>query len=59
MAQISVGLNSALGPIAPKLLDRHFLRKHGSGAYYGQASGSPSPEKAGPATSEQGRLGFL
>jgi L-ribulose-5-phosphate 4-epimerase len=25
-------------PIQPELLDRHFLRKHGPGAYYGQRS---------------------
>src|ERR1017187_6010595 len=38
MAQISVGLDSSLSPIRLQLLDRHFLRKHGSGAYYGQTS---------------------
>ena len=27
------------GPLDPVLLDRHFLRKHGSGAYYGQPGG--------------------
>ncbi len=27
------------GPLAPALLDRHFLRKHGSGATYGQPEG--------------------
>jgi len=32
----TVALNHAAGPIAPHLLDRHFLRKHGPGAYYGQ-----------------------
>jgi L-ribulose-5-phosphate 4-epimerase len=26
-------------PIARELLDRHYLRKHGAGAYYGQAKG--------------------
>jgi L-ribulose-5-phosphate 4-epimerase len=29
-------LNPALKPIQPRLLDKHFLRKHGPGAYYGQ-----------------------
>jgi L-ribulose-5-phosphate 4-epimerase len=39
MAQFSLGLNADLAQISPELLDRHFLRKHGSHAYYGQASG--------------------
>jgi len=59
MAQISLGLAPSLGPIASELLDRHFLRKHGTGAYYGQASASRSPDQAVPAVPEQGRLGFL
>lgn len=29
-------LNPAAAPIAQALLDKHFLRKHGPGAYYGQ-----------------------
>jgi L-ribulose-5-phosphate 4-epimerase len=29
-------INPQMGPIAQELLDRHFLRKHGAGAYYGQ-----------------------
>lgn len=36
IAYQTVALNRAAGPIAPHLLDRHFLRKHGPGAYYGQ-----------------------
>lgn len=31
---------AATPPIAPHLLDRHFRRKHGPGAYYGQGQGS-------------------
>jgi L-ribulose-5-phosphate 4-epimerase len=31
-------LRSGAEPIQPELLDRHFLRKHGPGAYYGQRS---------------------
>lgn len=31
-------LNPAAGPIPQVLLDKHFLRKHGAGAYYGQVS---------------------
>ena len=30
-------INPQMGPMAPELLDRHFLRKHGAGAYYGQS----------------------
>lgn len=36
MAYQTVALNGAAGPISPHLLDKHFLRKHGPGAYYGQ-----------------------
>lgn len=36
MAYYSLTLNPALNPIDQELLDKHFLRKHGVGAYYGQ-----------------------
>ncbi len=36
MAYYTVTLGHAADPISPALLDRHFLRKHGAGAYYGQ-----------------------
>jgi L-ribulose-5-phosphate 4-epimerase len=36
MAYYSLTLNPALNPIDQELLDKHFLRKHGAGAYYGQ-----------------------
>jgi len=36
MAYNDFSLNSKLGPIDQALLDKHFLRKHGSNAYYGQ-----------------------
>jgi len=36
MALWSLVANPALGPIAQPLLNKHFLRKHGPGAYYGQ-----------------------
>jgi L-ribulose-5-phosphate 4-epimerase len=36
MALHSLALNPKLPPIPQPLLDKHFLRKHGSGAYYGQ-----------------------
>jgi L-ribulose-5-phosphate 4-epimerase len=36
MAYSSVVLNPAVQPIADVLRDKHFLRKHGASAYYGQ-----------------------
>jgi len=33
----SVMLNPGVRPLAPALRDKHFLRKHGPGAYYGQS----------------------
>jgi len=36
MAANSLRLNPAAGAIPPPLLDKHFLRKHGNKAYYGQ-----------------------
>jgi L-ribulose-5-phosphate 4-epimerase len=36
MALLSTSLNSTLEPLPAHLLDKHFLRKHGPGAYYGQ-----------------------
>ena len=36
MALNSLTLAPELPPIAPDLLERHFSRKHGPGAYYGQ-----------------------
>ena len=36
MAAISFSLNPRVGSIYTSLLDKHFLRKHGKGAYYGQ-----------------------
>lgn len=40
MAMNSLALNPTLGPVSPHLLDKHFLRKHGAGAYYGQGGGA-------------------
>jgi L-ribulose-5-phosphate 4-epimerase len=37
MAYTSVTLNAAAGPLHPTHVDKHFLRKHGAAAYYGQA----------------------
>ncbi|NLF30491.1 MAG: L-ribulose-5-phosphate 4-epimerase AraD [Planctomycetes bacterium] len=36
MAALTVRLQPHEQPISPTLLDKHFLRKHGPGAYYGQ-----------------------
>ena len=36
MALMSLALAPTLGPIEPELLAKHFKRKHGAGAYYGQ-----------------------
>jgi L-ribulose-5-phosphate 4-epimerase len=36
MALQTIAINPAAQPISPAMLDKHFLRKHGSGAYYGQ-----------------------
>jgi L-ribulose-5-phosphate 4-epimerase len=36
MALMSLALDPKLKPIEPELLNKHFQRKHGPGAYYGQ-----------------------
>jgi ribulose-5-phosphate 4-epimerase/fuculose-1-phosphate aldolase len=36
MAMNSLALSPGLGPISQTLLDKHFLRKHGPKATYGQ-----------------------
>ncbi|MGH8018013.1 MAG: L-ribulose-5-phosphate 4-epimerase [Opitutaceae bacterium] len=36
MALMSLQLTPSLAPIEPELLNKHFKRKHGPGAYYGQ-----------------------
>ena len=36
MAYDTVTLNAAAEPIPSALLDKHFFRKHGPAAYYGQ-----------------------
>ncbi len=40
MALMSLALAPDLKPIEPELLAKHFKRKHGAGAYYGQAHGA-------------------
>lgn len=39
MAIFSYMLNPEVGPMSQALLDRHYLRKHGANAYYGQSKG--------------------
>jgi len=39
LAQMSLQLAPDLAPIEPELLAKHFKRKHGPGAYYGQPGG--------------------
>lgn len=36
MAATTLALNPDVGPVGQFLLDKHFLRKHGANAYYGQ-----------------------
>jgi L-ribulose-5-phosphate 4-epimerase len=36
IAYYTIGLTPGIGPIDQVLLDKHFLRKHGANAYYGQ-----------------------
>ena len=48
MALMSLQLAPGLEPIEPELLDKHFKRKHGAGAYYGQALKTPSPRPINP-----------
>ena len=36
MASRTLALNPGVGPAPDYLLERHFLRKHGPNAYYGQ-----------------------
>jgi L-ribulose-5-phosphate 4-epimerase len=36
MALQAITLNPALSPMQQELLDKHYLRKHGANAYYGQ-----------------------
>ena len=46
MALDTVALDGDCGPIPTALHDRHFLRKHGAGAYYGQpGSRQPRPPR--------------
>ncbi len=48
MALHTFQLNPKIGPIEQTLLDKHFLRKHGPGAYYGQRSMTKSETRMTP-----------
>ena len=39
MGYMTSGLNPEIGPIKRELLEKHYLRKHGKNAYYGQKGG--------------------
>jgi L-ribulose-5-phosphate 4-epimerase len=45
MALATVALNPSVEPLDPVLLDKHFLRKHGTNAYYGQREATAKPRK--------------
>jgi L-ribulose-5-phosphate 4-epimerase len=36
LASETLRINPQTKPMQPALLDKHYLRKHGAGAYYGQ-----------------------
>jgi L-ribulose-5-phosphate 4-epimerase len=40
LASETIRLNPKVNPMPASLLDKHFFRKHGAGAYYGQAKNS-------------------
>jgi L-ribulose-5-phosphate 4-epimerase len=48
MAAMAIGINPRVRGIKRTLLDKHFLRKHGKDAYYGQNSVPVSPASARP-----------
>jgi len=37
MAYFTLGIDAAAPPVGSALHDKHYLRKHGKNAYYGQA----------------------
>ena len=43
---MSLQLAPGLEPIETELLDKHFKRKHGAGAYYGQTLENAKPTTA-------------
>jgi L-ribulose-5-phosphate 4-epimerase len=47
MALLTLTLNPQQKPIPDYLLDKHYLRKHGAKAYYGQSNAAQSPNENG------------
>ena len=39
MATRTLAINPQARPVSPKMLDKHYFRKHGAGATYGQGAG--------------------
>jgi L-ribulose-5-phosphate 4-epimerase len=39
MAMMALGINPRIRSVRQSLMDKHFLRKHGKDAYYGQGGG--------------------
>lgn len=50
MALFTLMLNASQHAIPDHLLDKHYLRKHGAGAYYGQSKTEATPVTDAPAT---------
>ena len=48
MAMKAMQLNPGVEPVQQALLDKHFLRKHGATAYYGQPQQRVSPKQIDP-----------
>lgn len=48
LASESLRISPSLVPMQPALLHKHFGRKHGPGAYYGQGKGNPSTKGQRP-----------
>jgi L-ribulose-5-phosphate 4-epimerase len=45
MAYLTLSINPAAQPVGRVLHDKHYLRKHGKNAYYGQKSAEPNDRK--------------
>ncbi len=61
LAAIAVGINPRIGSAKRALVDRHFLRKHGTGAYYGQirtSKGLPATAPRATPRSDCGRFSW-
>jgi L-ribulose-5-phosphate 4-epimerase len=45
LASRTLSLSPKAGEMPKTLLKKHFFRKHGPGAYYGQAESGPGPKQ--------------